>query len=51
MAKHSEIVLSVGLSTVRKEITHQRESAEAFGVSGNQKREKRRRRTVRSFGN
>ena len=34
MVKHRKIVLSVRLSTVPKEITHQREKAEAFDVSG-----------------
>jgi hypothetical protein len=46
MVKHREIVLSVRFSTVPKEITHQRESAEAFDVSGNRQREKRHRRTI-----
>jgi hypothetical protein len=36
LAKHPEDFLSVGLSTLRKEIAHQRENALAFGVSGNQ---------------
>jgi hypothetical protein len=35
MVKHCELVLSVGLSTVRKEIAHQNDNDEAFGVSGN----------------
>jgi hypothetical protein len=34
MVKHRKIVLSVRLSTVPKEITHQRGKAEAFDVSG-----------------
>ena len=35
MVKHCELVLSVGLSTVRKEIAHQHDNDEAFGVIGN----------------
>jgi hypothetical protein len=40
MAKHREVLLSVGLSTVRKEIARQGcESADAFCVKKNRQRE------------